>query len=79
MAFRAKLTPSVGNNNARASHGRVRGENTTTSYLVFAFEHEHVGDFAERYAQVYDFGFRDLVGYVAYVYHPGRLVVGGLV
>lgn len=49
------------------------------SYLIFAFEHQHVGDFTERYAQMYDFSLGHLVGYVAYVYHPGRLVVGGFV
>lgn len=49
------------------------------SHLIFAFEYEHVGDFAERYAQMYDFGLGDLVGYVAYVYHSRRLVVGSFV
>jgi len=28
---------------------------------------------------MYDLGFGDLVGYVAYVYYPGWLVVGGFV
>lgn len=58
---------------------RYDGGNKTRSYLIFAFEHEHVGDFSERNAQMYDLGFGDLIGYIAYVYHPGRLVVGGLV
>lgn len=49
------------------------------AYLIFAFEHEHVGHFSEWYAQVYDFGLGDFVGYVAYVYHTGRLVVGSFV
>lgn len=49
------------------------------SYLIFAFEYQYVGDFAERYAQMYDFSLGHLIGYVAYVYHAGRLVVGGLV
>lgn len=51
----------------------------TRSYLIFAFEYQHVGDFAERYAQMYDFSLGHLIGYVAYVYHAGRLVVGSLV
>lgn len=49
------------------------------SYLIFAFEYEHVGNFSERNAQMYDLCFGDLVGYVAYMYYPGRLVVGGFV
>lgn len=56
-----------------------RRDEKVLSYLIFAFEHEHVGNFTERYAQMYDFGFGDLIGYVAYVYHTGWLVVGGFV
>lgn len=49
------------------------------SYLIFPFEYKHVGDFAERNAQMYNFSLGDFVGYVAYVYHSGRLVVGSFV
>lgn len=63
----------------RKTTNQLGGGACSITYLIFAFEHEHVGDFAERYAQMYDLGFGDLVGYVAYVYHPGRLVVGSFV
>lgn len=44
-----------------------------STYLVLSFEHKHVGDPAERDAQVDDLSFGHFVGNVADVNDSGRL------
>lgn len=52
----------------------LKKNNKVFFYLVFGFQHQQVGDVAERQAEADDLGLCDVDGELAYVQDPGRHV-----